>query len=171
MIGIKGIAKKPIIDATANPEDVVSGKVFYNNNGKYEGTLQLSEYVKIKSIEVPIKRATLSNVSVKTVISLHLFTPNSSHLTTRKTSSDSFHFTKQLSVDYTNVLYISVNEDIIPLSLNKDCSSCIGYQKTHTTADSSVITDCGIYVVSGSVYTYSSISSTITLPAITLYYI
>lgn len=38
MIGIKGIAKKPILDATANPEDVASGKVFYNNSGKVVGT-------------------------------------------------------------------------------------------------------------------------------------
>ena len=38
MIGIKGIAKKPIVDATANPEDVTSGKVFYNNSGKVVGT-------------------------------------------------------------------------------------------------------------------------------------
>lgn len=43
MIGIKGIAKKPIIDATANPENVVSGKIFYNNSGKRTGTLQSSD--------------------------------------------------------------------------------------------------------------------------------
>ena len=39
MIGIKGIAKKPIIDATADASDVMTGKVFYNNSGKIVGTL------------------------------------------------------------------------------------------------------------------------------------
>lgn len=39
MIGIKGIAKKPITDATANAADVMTGKVCYNNSGKIVGTL------------------------------------------------------------------------------------------------------------------------------------
>ena len=39
MIGIKGVAKKPITDATATTADVKSGKVFYNNQGKCSGTL------------------------------------------------------------------------------------------------------------------------------------
>lgn len=39
MIGIKGIAKKPIIDATADAVDVMTGKVCYNNSGKIVGTL------------------------------------------------------------------------------------------------------------------------------------
>ena len=43
MIGIKGVAKKPIIDATANSENVMSGKVFYNNSGKRTGTLRSSD--------------------------------------------------------------------------------------------------------------------------------
>lgn len=48
MIGIKGIAKKPIIDATANPENVMSGKVFYNNSGKRSGTLRSSDILTSK---------------------------------------------------------------------------------------------------------------------------
>ena len=42
MIGIKGIAKKPIIDANAKPEDVASGKIFYNNSGN---TLELIRFI------------------------------------------------------------------------------------------------------------------------------
>lgn len=38
MIGIKGIAKKPITDATATASDIVSGKVAYNNYGRVVGT-------------------------------------------------------------------------------------------------------------------------------------
>ena len=33
---------KAITDATANPEDVVSGKVFYNNSGRHIGTIDRS---------------------------------------------------------------------------------------------------------------------------------
>ena len=33
---------KAITDATANPEDVVSGKVFYNNSGRHTGTVDQS---------------------------------------------------------------------------------------------------------------------------------
>ena len=43
MIGIKGISKKPITDATANSENVMTGKVFYNNSGKRTGTLRSSD--------------------------------------------------------------------------------------------------------------------------------
>lgn len=42
MIGIKGIAKKPITDATAVADDVKRGKIFYNNSGKKIGTYQPS---------------------------------------------------------------------------------------------------------------------------------
>ena len=45
MIGIRGVAKKPIIDATALPGDVLSGKIFYNNDGRQTGTF-----------EVPVKK-------------------------------------------------------------------------------------------------------------------
>mgnify|MGYP006910405710 CR=1 FL=1 len=38
MIGIRGIAKKPITDATATADDIVSGKIAYNNNGRVVGT-------------------------------------------------------------------------------------------------------------------------------------
>ena len=53
MIGIKGIAKKPIIDATASSEDVVSGKVFYNNYGKQEGTISKDLCYKEITIYIP----------------------------------------------------------------------------------------------------------------------
>lgn len=33
---------KAITDATANPEDVISGKVFYNNSGRHVGTIDQS---------------------------------------------------------------------------------------------------------------------------------
>lgn len=41
MIGIKGISKKPITDATATPGDVMTGKTFYNKDGKQVGTLRV----------------------------------------------------------------------------------------------------------------------------------
>lgn len=42
MIGIKGVAKKPITDATANSIDVQKGKVFYNNSGKQIGEFPIT---------------------------------------------------------------------------------------------------------------------------------
>ena len=53
MIGIKGIAKKPIIDATASSEDVISGKVFYNNHGKQEGIISKDLCYKEITIYIP----------------------------------------------------------------------------------------------------------------------
>ena len=41
MIGIKGVAKKPITDATATSGDVIAGKTFYNKYGKQTGTLRV----------------------------------------------------------------------------------------------------------------------------------
>ena len=38
MIGIRGIAKRPITDATATADDIKSGKIAYNNNGRVVGT-------------------------------------------------------------------------------------------------------------------------------------
>lgn len=38
MIGIRGVTKKPITDATASPNDVREGMIFYNNSGRSIGT-------------------------------------------------------------------------------------------------------------------------------------
>ena len=53
MIGIKGIAKKPIIDATATAESIVSGKIAYNNNGRITGALDISQLPKSTVITIP----------------------------------------------------------------------------------------------------------------------
>lgn len=52
MIGIKGIAKKPIVDATATSEDVKSGKVYYNNNGRSVGSLSSDLVYKTQSFTI-----------------------------------------------------------------------------------------------------------------------
>lgn len=62
MIGIKGIAKKPIIDATANPEDVASGKIFYNNSGKTVGT---SKSI-LKEFTVTVPSGTYTSTTTQT---------------------------------------------------------------------------------------------------------
>lgn len=54
MIGIKGIAKKPITDATATAESIVSGKIAYNNNGRITGALDISQLPKSTVITIPI---------------------------------------------------------------------------------------------------------------------
>lgn len=56
MIGIKGIAKKPITDATAVANDVKRGKIFYNNSGKKIGTYQPSVSSLEKNVRIPIKK-------------------------------------------------------------------------------------------------------------------
>lgn len=53
MIGIKGIAKKPITDATAIAENIVSGKVAYNNNGRIVGSLNESSVLYTRTITIP----------------------------------------------------------------------------------------------------------------------
>lgn len=53
MIGIKGIAKKPITDATATTENVLSKKIFYNNSGKQTGTMSQSLILSKYSITIP----------------------------------------------------------------------------------------------------------------------
>lgn len=53
MIGIRGIAKKPIVDATASPEDVISGRVFYNNSGRQRGTMSSDLCFKQMGLTIP----------------------------------------------------------------------------------------------------------------------
>lgn len=60
MIGIKGIATKPIIDANANPEDVALGKIFYNNSGKQTGT-GMMDYAKSYTVKI----STIDGASMK----------------------------------------------------------------------------------------------------------
>lgn len=52
-IRIFGSGGGVITDATATANDVVSGKVFYNNDGRIEGTLPLQDYLQKKSIVLP----------------------------------------------------------------------------------------------------------------------
>lgn len=56
MIGIKGIAKKPITDATAVADDVKRGKIFYNNSGKKIGTYRPSVSSLETNVRIPIKK-------------------------------------------------------------------------------------------------------------------
>lgn len=53
MISVKGVAKKPITDATANPENVLASKIFYNNNGYQVGTLSKNSVESILKVTVP----------------------------------------------------------------------------------------------------------------------
>ena len=60
MIGIRGIAKKSITNANANPIDVASGKIFYNNSGKQTGT-GMMDYAKSYTVKIStIDGATMS---------------------------------------------------------------------------------------------------------------
>lgn len=49
-----------IKDATAAPQDVMTGKVFYNNEGRQEGTLESNPWSDLKSIEITMPKGDLS---------------------------------------------------------------------------------------------------------------
>lgn len=53
MISVKGVAKKPITDATAIAENIVSGKIAYNNDGRIVGTLSESSVLYKRTITIP----------------------------------------------------------------------------------------------------------------------
>lgn len=63
MIGIRGIAKKPIIDATAGTGDVKRGKIFYNNSGRKIGTYQPSVSSLETNVRISIKKGSYPNPS------------------------------------------------------------------------------------------------------------
>ena len=65
MIGIKGIAKKPITDATASSNDVIAGKVFYNNDGRIVGDLGKDSILYKRSIIIPAATYTSKSSSIK----------------------------------------------------------------------------------------------------------
>ena len=65
MIGIRGIAKKPITDATAIAENIVSGKIAYNNDGRIVGTLSESSVLYKRTITIPKGTYTSHKTSVK----------------------------------------------------------------------------------------------------------
>lgn len=52
MIGIKGVAKKPILDATAVSSDIISGKIAYNNTGRIVGSISDSSVLKEFAIHI-----------------------------------------------------------------------------------------------------------------------
>lgn len=56
MIGIKGVAKKPILDATAVSSDIISGKIAYNNTGRIVGSISDSSV--LKEFTIHIKKGT-----------------------------------------------------------------------------------------------------------------
>lgn len=60
MIGVKGIAKKPITDATATPEHVLAQDVFYNNTGQQIGTLSKSSIE--STLKFTIRKGNYSDV-------------------------------------------------------------------------------------------------------------
>lgn len=59
MIGIKGVAKKPITDATAVSSDIISGKVAYNNTGRVVGSITNSSV--LKEFNIHIEKGTYTN--------------------------------------------------------------------------------------------------------------
>lgn len=61
MIGIKGVAKKPITDATAVSSDIISGKVAYNNSGRVVGLISNSSV--LKEFTIHIEKGTYTNTT------------------------------------------------------------------------------------------------------------
>lgn len=161
-----------INDATAMPEDVVSGKVFYNNDGKVEGTLPISSYAEIKSVTLPLKRSNSHNSFDYRI--MYMYKTNGTLDVEDWTGTVSQSYTSSISLTYIHVLYISIGSTIIPLAIHRKCTAIAAYEKVHTSSNGGStyeITDYGVYVKSGKIYTYSDNDSYVTLPTINLYYI
>lgn len=161
-----------INDATATPDDVVAGKVFYNNDGKVEGTLPISSYAEIKSVTLPLKRSNSYNTfNYRT---MYMYETNGTLGSEDWTGTVSQRYTSSISLTYTHVLYISIGSTIVPLAIHRKCTAIAAYEKTHTDSNGGStyeITDYGVYVKSGKIYTYSDSDSYVKLPTINLYYI
>lgn len=151
-----------INDATAMPEDVVSGKVFYNNEGKVEGTLPLSEYTEVKSVNIPVTADTSKSNTVDYRIRYLI---NQYGILTSENWSDtiSFWYTSVTSIDYDVILSIQVRSTVLPLSINRKCGSLFSYEETHTDSSYRIIVDLGIYIQSGKIYTYTNLSTAPTI--------
>lgn len=161
-----------INDATAIPSDVVSGKVFYNNGGKVEGTLPISSYAEIKSVTLPLKRSNSHNSFTYSI--MYMYKTNGALDFEDCTGTVSQKYTSSISLTYTHVLYISIGSTIVPLAIHRKCTAIAAYEKVHTDSNGGStyeVTDYGVYVKSGKIYTYSDNDSYVTLPTINLYYI
>lgn len=73
MISIKGIAKKPITDATASSDDVGFNKVFYNNNGRQVGS---SKYIPSKKYQLSVSASDVSATTSIKVNYVYMYSSN-----------------------------------------------------------------------------------------------
>ena len=161
-----------INDATATADDVVTGKVFYNNGGKVEGTLPISSYAEIKSVTLPLKRSNSYNTFTYRI--MYMYKTNGALDFEDWTGTVSQRYTSSISLTYTHVLYISIGSTTVPLAIHRKCTAIVAYEKVHTNSNGGStyeVTDYGVYVKSGKIYTYSDNDSYVTLPTINLYYI
>lgn len=122
-----------INDATALPSDVVSGKIFYNNNGVQTGTLPLSSYTKVK--EMTIKIPSISDYNKMRYETLSpkkyniMFAPVSNmyfqtEYNITRQYKETIQYASKTKIPYNTITSIICGEYVMPVAISIDNTTC-----------------------------------------------
>lgn len=116
-----------INDATATPSDVVSGKVFYNNDGRIEGELLLDEYVQKKSIVLP-EITSFDRFLSFTTGSMFNIGDNGDLSNGVWNGTTDIYYLASFKIGYSALMGLKVNDKLIPIYIGGNVSVPCRYE-------------------------------------------
>lgn len=158
-IRIFGSGGGVITDATATANDVVSGKVFYNNDGRIEGTLHLQDYLRKKSIVLPPITNFTDSKSFDIRSRFRISDNGELFNNFWGTGTSTIYYAASFKIGYKALIGFKVNGTLIEAYIDGKLSTPCEY--TITKADGNYIkTLLSVYFLKGTVYYSYATSNT-----------